>query len=62
MPPAPMAPTHFDFPDASADWLNFDTAFENFEGLLGSSGADLSNELFRPLNYENLDGFLDSAG
>jgi hypothetical protein len=57
-----MAPTHFDFPDASADWLNFDTAFENFEGLLGSSGADLSNELFRPLNYENLDGFLDSAG
>jgi hypothetical protein len=49
----------FDFTDASPDWLNFDTAFENFEGLLGSSGADLSNELFRPLNYESLDGFLD---
>jgi hypothetical protein len=62
MPPAPMAPNGFDFPDASPDWLNFDTAFENFEGLLGSSGADLSNELFRPLNYENMDGFLDSAG
>ncbi|KAJ4350281.1 uncharacterized protein N0V89_008902 [Didymosphaeria variabile] len=51
----------FDFSEASPDWLNFDTAFENFEGLLGSSGADLSNELFRPLNYESLDGFLDPA-
>lgn len=51
----------FDFPDASPDWLNFDTAFENFEGLLGSSGADLSNELFRPLNYESLDGFLEGG-
>jgi hypothetical protein len=28
---------------------------------LGSSGADLSNELFRPLNYETLEGFLDPA-
>ncbi|KAF2645130.1 hypothetical protein P280DRAFT_496214 [Massarina eburnea CBS 473.64] len=45
----------FDFSDASPDWLNFDTAFENFEGLLGSSGADLSNELFRPLGYDGLD-------
>ena len=51
----------FDFSEASPDWLNFDTAFENFEGLLGSSGADLSNELFRPLNYENLDGFLEGG-
>ncbi|KAF2111633.1 fungal-specific transcription factor domain-containing protein [Lophiotrema nucula] len=50
---------HFDFTEASPDWLNFDAAFENFEGLLGSSGADLSNELFRPLNYETLDGFMD---
>lgn len=47
----------FDFSDASPDWLNFDAAFENFEGLLGSSGADLSNELFRPLNYEALEDF-----
>ena len=60
--PAPLAHASFDFADASPDWLNFDTAFENFEGLLGSSGADLSNELFRPLNYENLDGYLDSTG
>lgn len=51
----------FDFSEASPDWLNFDAAFENFEGLLGSSGADLSNELFRPLNYEALEGFLDPA-
>ena len=50
----------FDFSEASPDWLNFDTAFENFEGLLGSSGADLSNELFKPLNYENLDGLLEA--
>ncbi|KAH7138782.1 fungal-specific transcription factor domain-containing protein [Dendryphion nanum] len=54
-------PAGFDFSETSPDWLNFDAAFENFEGLLGSSGADLSNELFRPLNYEALDGFLDSA-
>ncbi|KAF1959774.1 hypothetical protein CC80DRAFT_466903 [Byssothecium circinans] len=56
---ATLAPAGFDFSDASSDWLNFDTAFENFEGLLGSSGADLSNELFRPLNYEGLDGWLE---
>jgi hypothetical protein len=43
--------------DSSPDWLNFDAAFENFEGLLGSSGADLSNELFRPLGYEGFDEF-----
>ncbi|KAF1842082.1 uncharacterized protein K460DRAFT_370086 [Cucurbitaria berberidis CBS 394.84] len=58
---APMPPTGFGFAEQSPDWLNFDNAFENFEGLLGSSGADLSNELFRPLNYETLEGFLDPA-
>lgn len=55
----PLPPTTFGFNEQSPDWLNFDTAFENFEGLLGSSGADLSNELFRPLGYDSLDGFLD---
>ena len=50
----------FDFSEASPDWLNFDAAFENFEGLLGSSGADLSNELFRPLNYD-LEGFMEGV-
>jgi hypothetical protein len=54
---APTAPGGFDFSEASPDWLNFDAAFENFEGLLGSSGADLSIELFRPLHYEGLDEF-----
>lgn len=54
-------PAAFGFAEQSPDWLNFDAAFENFEGLLGSSGADLSNELFRPLNYETLEGFLDPA-
>lgn len=63
---APMhAPPGFNFnvgsTEQSPDWLNFDAAFENFEGLLGSSGADLSNELFRPLGYEALDGFMDPA-
>jgi hypothetical protein len=61
---APMQmPTGFGFgsTEQSPDWLNFDTAFENFEGLLGSSGADLSNELFRPLGYDALDGFMDPA-
>ena len=57
---APL-PAAFSFAEQSPDWLNFDAAFENFEGLLGSSGADLSNELFRPLNYETLEGFLDPA-
>ena len=35
----------------SPDWLNFDTAFENFDAVLGSSGADLSMELLRPFNF-----------
>ncbi|KAF2006864.1 hypothetical protein P154DRAFT_454621 [Amniculicola lignicola CBS 123094] len=56
---APSQLPGFDFSEASPDWLNFDAAFENFEGLLGSSGADLSNELFKPLNYESLEGFMD---
>lgn len=59
--PIPGPPAGFGFAEQSPDWLNFDAAFENFEGLLGSSGADLSNELFRPLNYETLEGFLDPA-
>ncbi|KAF1920824.1 fungal-specific transcription factor domain-containing protein [Ampelomyces quisqualis] len=54
-------PGGFGFTETSPDWLNFDAAFENFEGLLGSSGADLSNELFRPLGYEAFDGFIDPA-
>lgn len=53
MPLPPAAP--FDFSEASPDWLNFDAAFENFEGLLGGSGADFSNELFKPLGYEGLE-------
>ncbi|KAH3980595.1 hypothetical protein HBI56_111240 [Parastagonospora nodorum] len=60
---APMQapPGGFGFTETSPDWLNFDAAFENFEGLLGSSGADLSNELFRPLGYEAYEGFMDPA-
>jgi hypothetical protein len=41
-------------PSVSPDWLNFDTAFENFDAVLGSSGADLSVELLRPFNFEEL--------
>lgn len=41
-------------PTLSPDWLNFDTAFENIDTLLGSSGADLSMELLAPFNYEGL--------
>jgi hypothetical protein len=37
----------------SPDWLNFDAAFENFDAVLGSSGADLSMELLRPFNFED---------
>jgi hypothetical protein len=59
--PLQAPPGGFGFAETSPDWLNFDAAFENFEGLLGSSGADLSNELFRPLGYEAFDGFLDPA-
>jgi hypothetical protein len=60
---APMQappPNSFNFTETSPDWLNFDNAFENFESLLGSSGADLSNELFRPLGYEGaFEGYMD---
>ncbi|KAF2280326.1 uncharacterized protein EI97DRAFT_119348 [Westerdykella ornata] len=50
---AAAATLDLDFSDPSPDeWLNFDNAFQNFSGLLGGSGADLSNELFRPLSYE----------
>lgn len=38
----------------SPDWLNFDTAFENFDAVLGGSGADLSMELLRPFNFEDM--------
>ena len=58
---APLSSAGFGFAEQSPDWLNFDAAFENFEGLLGSSGADLSNELFKPLNYDIVEGFLDPA-
>jgi hypothetical protein len=59
--PMQAPPAGFGFAETSPDWLNFDAAFENFEGLLGSSGADLSNELFRPLGYEAFEGFMDPA-
>lgn len=39
------------------DWLNFDAAFENFDAVLGSSGADLSMELLRPFNFEDFGAF-----
>lgn len=43
----------FDINDTSPEyWDNLDNAFDNFSTLLGSSGADYSNELFRPLNNE----------
>ncbi|KAF2473369.1 uncharacterized protein BDR25DRAFT_131517 [Lindgomyces ingoldianus] len=59
---APALAPAFDAWEQSPDWLNFDAAFENFEGLLGSSGADFSNELFRPLgSYESLEGFMDAG-
>jgi hypothetical protein len=45
----------------SPDWLNFDAAFENFDAVLGSSGADLSMELLRPLNFEDF-GLHNLAG
>jgi hypothetical protein len=37
----------------SPDWFNFDTAFEKFDTVLGSSGADQSMELLRPFNFED---------
>jgi hypothetical protein len=39
-------------PSISPDWLNFDTAFENFDALLGSSGPDVSMELLKPFNFD----------
>jgi hypothetical protein len=59
--PMQAPPGGFGFTETSPDWLNFDAAFENFEGLLGSSGADLSNELFKPLGYEAFEGLMDPA-
>lgn len=50
----PMAPPPGATYDFSENWDNIDTAFENFEALLGSSGADFSNELYRPLHYEGV--------
>jgi hypothetical protein len=44
-------------PSISPDWLNFDTAFENFDAVLGSSGADLSMELLRPFNFEEFGSY-----
>lgn len=58
---APQTSGFGGFAETSPDWLNFDTAFENFEGLLGSSGADLSNELFRPLGYDAFEGYMDPS-
>ncbi|QDS75502.1 hypothetical protein FKW77_004871 [Venturia effusa] len=48
-------------PTVSPDWLNFDTAFENFDAVLGSSGADLSMELLRPFNFDDM-GSQDFVG
>lgn len=47
----------FAFSEPSSNWLSFDNAFENIDTLLGSAGADLSNELLKPFNYEGLDFF-----
>lgn len=49
-------PLHLD-PSISPDWLNFDNAFENFDAVLGSSGADLSMELLRPFNFEEFGSY-----
>jgi hypothetical protein len=51
-----------DVTESSPDWLNFDNAFENIDTLLGSAGADLSNELLKPFNYEGLDFFDTGSG
>lgn len=40
-------------PTISPDWLNFDTAFENFDAVLGSSGADVSMDLLRPFHFDD---------
>jgi hypothetical protein len=48
----------FDFSETSPEnWMTLDTAFENFACLLGSSGADYSNELFKPWNTTDFEGF-----
>ncbi|OJD28688.1 fungal specific transcription factor [Diplodia corticola] len=53
MTTATTASTAADFnSNESPDWLNFDNAFENMDTLLGSSGADLSNELLRGFNWD----------
>ncbi|KAF2843087.1 hypothetical protein M501DRAFT_985231 [Patellaria atrata CBS 101060] len=39
----------------SSDWLNFDYAFDNMDTLLGSAGADLSNEILNPFSYNTMD-------
>jgi hypothetical protein len=44
-------------PSISPDWLNFDTAFENFDAVLGSSGADVSMELLRPFNFDEFGSY-----
>lgn len=44
-------------PSISPDWLNFDTAFENFDAVLGSSGADVSMELLRPFNFDDFGSY-----
>lgn len=41
------------------DWLNFDYGFENLEGLLGSSGADFSNELYGGIS--SISSMVDSS-
>jgi hypothetical protein len=44
-------------PSISPDWLNFDTAFENFDAVLGSSGADVSMNLLRPFNFDDFGSY-----
>jgi hypothetical protein len=48
-----LTPTMGIDPSISPDWLNFDTAFENFDAVLGSSGADVSMDLLRPFNFDD---------
>jgi hypothetical protein len=67
LPMVPILPFPNDLDDASfpptldshisPDWLNFDAAFENFDAVLGSSGADQSMELLRPFNFEDFGSF-----
>jgi len=63
----PLFPTSMEQPEmplsagfethVSPNWLNFDAAFENFDAVLGSSGADLSMELLKPFNFEDFASF-----